>query len=74
MGQVLHGSATTTELINEIRYEAAPDRSRSGHRAVHVEVERVRAALDRWEDESAYERDRARALWGLTDIWGIPLV
>lgn len=40
----------------------------------YAEVERVRAALDRLEAESAYERDRARALWGLTDIWGIPLV
>ena len=39
-----------------------------------AEAERVRAALEQMEDENAYERDRARALWGLTDIWGIPLV
>lgn len=39
-----------------------------------AEAERVQAALERLEAENAYERDRARALWGLTDIWGIPLV
>jgi hypothetical protein len=36
-------------------------------------LERVRAAAERIEAENAYERERAWALWGLTDIWGLPL-
>lgn len=34
---------------------------------------RARHAVERGEAEAAYERDRAAALYGLTDIWGIPL-
>ncbi|MCJ2117014.1 hypothetical protein MKK65_10605 [Methylobacterium sp. J-001] len=37
-------------------------------------AERARAAVSRMEEESLYERDRAWALWGRTDIWGIPLL
>ncbi|WP_244474260.1 hypothetical protein [Methylobacterium sp. Leaf87] len=36
-------------------------------------LERVRAAAERIEAEAAYERERAWALWGFTDIWGLPL-
>ncbi|MGU3663935.1 relaxase/mobilization nuclease domain-containing protein [Methylobacterium sp. A49B] len=35
--------------------------------------ERARAAIERIEAESAYERERAWALFGMCDIWGIPL-
>lgn len=35
--------------------------------------ERARSAVERIEAEADYERERAWALWGLTDIWGIPL-
>ncbi|WP_425284922.1 relaxase/mobilization nuclease domain-containing protein [Methylobacterium pseudosasicola] len=36
-------------------------------------AERARDAVARLEEESLYERDRAWALWGMTDVWGIPL-
>ncbi|MGE8130064.1 relaxase/mobilization nuclease domain-containing protein [Methylobacterium sp. NPDC080182] len=35
--------------------------------------ERARAAIERIEEEGAYERERAWALFGVTDIWGIPI-
>lgn len=41
--------------------------------AYHAAVERAREAITRMEAEAAYERDRGWALWGKTDIWGIPL-
>lgn len=41
--------------------------------AYHAAVERAREAVARMEAEAAYERERAWALWGMTDIWGIPL-
>lgn len=36
-------------------------------------VERARHAAERLDAELDYESKRAWALWGLTDIWGIPL-
>lgn len=41
--------------------------------AYHAAVERARDAITRMEAEAAYERDRGWALWGKTDIWGLPL-
>ncbi|MCP1557484.1 UNVERIFIED_ORG: hypothetical protein M2438_001561 [Methylobacterium sp. SuP10 SLI 274] len=34
---------------------------------------RARAAAARIEERNAYEKERAWRLWGMTDIWGIPL-
>lgn len=36
-------------------------------------VERAREAVARIEEENAYEAERAWRLWGMTDIWGLPL-
>lgn len=36
-------------------------------------TERARAAVDRIEEWNAYEKERAWRLWGMTDIWGVPL-
>lgn len=36
-------------------------------------AERARAAVARIEERNAYEKERAWRLWGLKDIWGIPL-
>ncbi|WP_345820242.1 hypothetical protein ABC766_30290 [Methylobacterium fujisawaense] len=44
------------------------------HDACIAAAGRARAAVARMEEEAHYERERAWALWGLTDIWGVPLV
>jgi hypothetical protein len=36
-------------------------------------VDRARAAAARIEERNMREQERAWALWGLTDIWGLPL-
>jgi len=36
-------------------------------------AERARAAVARIEERNADEKERAWNLWGMTDIWGIPL-
>lgn len=36
-------------------------------------TERARAAVDRIEEWNAYEKERAWRLWGMTDIWGVPV-
>ena len=36
-------------------------------------AERARRATEHLDEMAAAKRDRAWALWGLTDIWGIPL-
>lgn len=36
-------------------------------------VDRARHAAERIEDLASSKRDRAMALWGKTDIWGLPL-
>ncbi|MGU3362782.1 relaxase/mobilization nuclease domain-containing protein [Methylobacterium sp. M6A4_1b] len=38
-----------------------------------ADVGRARSAAERLEAERAYENHRAWALWGLRDIWGLPL-
>lgn len=40
------------------------------HRAA---VERASRATERLDAMAAAKRERAWALWGVTDIWGIPL-
>lgn len=43
-------------------------------RARHLNAaERARQATDRIGEAADAKRQRARALWGLTDIWGVPL-
>jgi hypothetical protein len=39
----------------------------------HAAVDRARAAAARIEERNMREQERAWALWGLTDIWGLPL-
>lgn len=36
-------------------------------------AERARRAIERLDDMAAAKRERAYALWGRTDIWGLPL-